>query len=107
LVPADQLIFGQPISGWPLPGVALQDYVKRKQVRTHDDTIELWDFVFVIESSTEEEVLDIESRIIGDLLPFSVGARTAQELFNSELRVTRDPTSENYVGTLTLSCHVW
>lgn len=108
LVPAARVIVGEPILGWPVPAVALTGYTRTKQNRVSDggkiDTVTLR---VSIEAASASDVEAIADAIRDHLCPVSVGNRRLVAWITYSLDLTRDPTSEHYVGAATYNLHFW
>ena len=108
LVPSTQVVLGEPIVGWPVPSVALQGYQLAKRTRSSGaiaDTLTLRCQCVADSSAVIEQIVDA---ILAHLLPVSIGGgRVIQAWESYSLDLSRDPTSEQYSGSITLTCHVW
>jgi len=107
LVPADQVIVGEPITGWPVPAVALTGYTRTKQARTSGSGIDLVSLRVTIEAGSAYDVEIIAEVIREYLCPVTVGSRRLVTWTAYSLDLTRDPTSEHYIGAATYDLQLW
>ena len=107
LVPSDRVILGEPILGWPVPSVAWSGYLRAKRTqgsRATADTVTLRCHCVADTADAVEQIVDA---ILTHLLPLTSGSHTLPTWESYTLEVARDPTSEQYSGTLSMTCHIW
>jgi hypothetical protein len=107
LVPSDQVVVGEPIVGWPVPAVALTGYTRTKQARTSSSGIDVVSLRITIEASSANDVEAIVEAIREYLFPAIVGSRRLVTWTAYSLDLTRDPTSEHYIGAATYDLQLW
>jgi len=107
LVPAARVIIGEPILGWPVPAIALTGYTRTKQARTTGPAIDTVTLRATIEAPTADDVEAIANAIRDHLCPVAVGSRRLATWAAHSLDLSRDPTSEHYIGTATFDFHLW
>lgn len=107
LIPPAQLIRGEPILGWPLPGLAITTISRAKKVRTSQGAGEVVNLSLIIEATSAATIETIGDTILAELLPVPVGPRALREWTTYTMAISRDPTSEHYVGQAELAFHFW